>query len=181
MSLEDVYDLYERTRLVYNKCSSKKCTRFHNDTCWCSLNDSIQPLLIGQITTPCKFNRKFYIRPGNDDCSICLEKIMMKKNAFITGCGHAFHRNCLFKYFEIKQNQKPFSTLRCPLCRCSLGLPVFFERYNFIQGRNIHYLDLLENFWLTKDYQLPHFCSKKSHYLGMNKNCSECKKYVKNG
>jgi len=183
MYLEDVYDLYERTSLIYSTCSSKKCERFNNGTCWCSLRECVQPLLIGETQTPCKLNCRFYINPGKDDCSICLEKIMMKKDAFITGCGHPFHRSCLFKYYDNKQNHKPFSTLRCPLCRCSLGLPIFLQKYKITYSK-INYLDLLENFWLTKEFTIPHYCysnNYKPHYIGMKKKCAKCKDYIENG
>ena len=183
MYLEDVYDLYERTRLVYSKCCSETCEKFNDGTCWCSLRECVQPLHIGEIQTPCKLNRKFYINPGSDGCSICLEKIFMKKDAFITGCGHTFHRSCLFQYYQVRQNQKPLSVLKCPLCRCSLGFPIFLQKYKIL-GSNINYLDLLENFWLTKDFNIPSYCYNrqcKPHYAGMEKKCAKCRDYIEYG
>lgn len=42
---------------------------------------------------------KCYINP-QEDCSICLEKICNKSDAYLTNCGHAFHKSCLFKTYE---------------------------------------------------------------------------------
>jgi hypothetical protein len=169
MFYEDVFYLYERNKLIYS------------DFCF---RETVQPITIGETCVPCKMNIKCYIRQG-EECPICLEKIMLKKDAFLTGCGHAFHRKCLFKTFESRWKAKPYSALRCPLCRCGLGAPTLLTRYvNSINMKKKHdYIDQLENFWITKDFMMPHFCDniKKSHYLGMNKNCYKCTDYQKFG
>ena len=162
MYQEDVFYLFERNRLIYSENPYEEI---------------VQPLIIGETCLPCKLNIKCYIY-HEEKCSICLDKITRKKDAFLTGCGHAFHRECLFKYFEIKWKCKPFSTLRCPLCRCGLGFPDFSTRYTSNND-----LDQLENFWLTKEYCMPRYCVniKKSHYLGMKKKCKNCLYYRKYG
>lgn len=162
MYQEDVFYLYERNKLIYSNNPE---------------SELVQPYLLGEIGLPCKFKTKCYIKCG-EQCAICLESILNKKNAFLTGCGHAFHRNCLFKSFEIKWMLKPFSSLRCPLCRCGLGFPELDLKY--ISNDN---LDQLENFWLSKEFIMPTYCSnlKSSHYLGMNKKCCKCISYCKTG
>lgn len=163
MYQEDVFNLYERNKLIYSE---------NPDV------EFVQPLTIGEISVPCKFKTKCYIYEG-EECAICLDKITKKKDAFLTGCGHAFHRKCLFTSFEMKWKCKPFSALRCPLCRCGLGFPDLLTRY--INNNND--LDQLENFWLTKEYWMPKYCGniQTSHYLGFNKNCDNCLHYRKYG
>jgi hypothetical protein len=72
------------------------------------------------------------------------------------------------------------------MCRCSIGHPDFVQRYRSsyfsFQYSNDNQLDKLEDFWLSYEYRLPEFCSNKfDHYLGLNKNCNICKKYIKTG
>ena len=179
---EDVFHLYERNKLVYlNECTkSESCCRKY---CFCYLDEAVQPITIGDQFVPCKLSTKCYVNPG-EECPICLEKIMMKKEAFLTGCGHAFHRHCLFKTFETKWKTVSHTTLRCPLCRCALGFPNLLERYS-MSPFQMNYLDILENFWITKDYIMPHYCYNRllnPHYLGtLHKTCKKCKEYVKYG
>ena len=162
MYQEDVFYLFERNKLIYSKNPEVEL---------------VQPLTIGEIHTSCKLNIKCYIFQ-EEECSICLDKINIKKNAFLTECGHSFHRECLFKTFENKWKLKPFSNVRCPLCRCGLGYPDLLTRY---LGNND--LDQLENFWLTKEYCIPRYCGniQTSHYLGMKKKCNKCLQYRKYG
>jgi hypothetical protein len=146
------------------------------------MSEAVQPFTIGDQTVPCRLHVKCYLRP-DQECPICLEKIASKKVAFLTGCGHAFHRKCLFTTFQMKWKQKLYSVLKCPMCRSGLGIPVLYERY-IIDPKKMHYLDQLENFWLTKDFLLPHYCTNSKsgvHYLGMKKSCAKCKYYQKNG
>ena len=145
------------------------------------INQIVQPVCIGDSSISCRFSVKCYIRPG-EECPVCLEKILLKKDSYLTDCGHAFHRQCLFQVLENKWKEKLFGILNCPLCRCKLGFPEFSERYCFRD--NPCYLDILENFWLTKDFMLPHYCTntiKSIHYLGMNRKCRMCKDYRENG
>lgn len=146
------------------------------------INKIVQPLRIGDSSISCRFSVKCYIRPG-EECPVCLEKIILKKDSYLTDCGHAFHRQCLFQVLENKWKENLFTILQCPLCRCKLGVPEFSERYCF-QDVNPCYLDILENFWLTKDLTLPHYCTKTTktiHYLGMSKKCRLCKSYREHG
>ena len=180
---EDVFWLYERNKnVVYSSCVkyNTPCPNLFNNECCCNSSDPVLPLTIGEQTIPCRFKVKTYIKFG-EECPICFDPIKNKINAYLTGCGHAFHRKCLFDTFQAKLVMKPFSTLKCPMCRSKLGYPEMLERYNccFYEGNN--FLDNLEDFWLCKEYKMPDFCYSGNHYLGMEKNCRRCINYRDNG
>lgn len=118
-------------------------------------------------------NIKHYIKI-TDECSICLEPILYKKNAILTSCGHCFHRNCIIK---IKYNRE--YELPCPLCRHDLRLEhgdiIPFRHYN---SKKI--LDKLEDFWNNIELLYPDICLNGDN-LGMNKDCFYCNRYIKTG
>lgn len=187
---EDVFYLYERNSRYYHDCNFKnqieECSDCWNNECFCHLNQDVIPFTIGDQYVPCDLKIKCYIKPGHE-CPICYDTILQKSSAFITNCGHAFHKKCIFKCMEIKWiNNGYISNANCPLCRCSLGHPELMQRYKSSYfSLNFKYdngLDKLEDFWLTKDYKLPIFCSNSyRHYLGMNKECFVCKSYREKG
>ena len=186
-TLEDVFYLYERNSRYYHNCSNiEDCPDYWNNDCYCHLKQDVLPFTICDQYTPCNLKLKCYIKPG-DECPICYDTIMTKSSAFITNCGHAFHNKCLFKYIETKWLSTSYtSTARCPMCRCSLGHPEFKQRYRSsyfsCNYKNDNGLDKLEDFWLTKDFALPSFCSNRyDHYLGSNKICFICKSYRERG
>jgi hypothetical protein len=47
------------------------------------------------------------------ECSICMDTVHMDDAAYVTGCGHVFHRACLDTWKRAKANQG----LTCPTCR----------------------------------------------------------------
>jgi len=174
---EDVFYLYERNSRHYNNIDDEG-----NEY---SIQD-VLPFTIGDQDSPCNIKIKCYIRPC-EDCPICYECIESKTKAFITCCGHTYHKKCIFKYLENKWlSTKYTSVARCPICRCSLGHPQFIQRYrssyfsyNYSDNNG---LDKLEDFWLSNEYKLPNFCtSNYNHYLGMNNNCDYCKTYREKG
>ena len=127
-----------------------------------------------------KQNRKMYIKPF-EKCPICYDEIMRKTDAYLTSCGHGFHKKCLFKAYEVKQKMKAKSNFKCPCCRSNLGMDVeeINDKYDVWNGNE---MDNLENFWIKKDFILPHICRNNyDHWYGMNKNCSQCKEYWKTG
>lgn len=68
--------------------------------------------------------------PLEDNCSICCEK--GNKKTVKTSCGHIFHKKCLNKWLEEKQE--------CPLCRTK------FPTYQFVNTNQIQEEDVdLEN------------------------------------
>ena len=174
MFQEDVFSLYERNRSHHNGyCLT--CTDETNQ-CECESKHAVYPICIGEQDIPCRFHVRNYIKIG-DDCPICFDSITHKIDAYITGCGHSFHRKCLFNVFHARWKQRPFSQIKCPLCRCGLGCPDLFQRYNYCTSSS---LDILENFWMSKDYMMPEFCplfGDNPHYLGMHTDCGYCTRY----
>jgi len=189
-TLEDVFHIYERNANYYHNCGLRNeidnCPMKIGNDCFCATYQTVIPETIGYEDMDCNINRKCYIKP-DEECPICFEKIMRKSDAFITNCGHTFHKKCLNKYIHIKWlSSKWTSVARCPMCRCSLGYPRFYIRYrsNYEDMSNGHdnELDKLEDFWLSIDYKIPYFCCNGyNHYLGMNKDCYYCKSYRETG
>lgn len=191
---EDVFYLYERNSRYYHDCKFKnsieKCEDYSKNECCCSMKQKVMPFTIGDQYGEPNLKIKCYIKPG-DECPICYEPILTKLSAFITSCGHQYHKKCLFKYMETKWLSTSYiSTVKCPMCRSSLGHPEFEKRYHdsyfiyyvYNNNRYKNGLDQLEDFWLTKDYKLPIFCSNRyDHYLATDKNCFICKSYREKG
>jgi hypothetical protein len=159
MYQDDVFHLYEKNNSYCSPCL---------------------PLTIGEQDIPCRFQVKTYIKIGHE-CSVCLEGIIHKTNAYLTRCGHAFHKTCLTNVFKSKWETNPFSEIKCPLCRAGLGFPDLFVRYSTIFWQIDNQLDKLENFWITKDCLIPDMCERGKHYLGMNNNCQMCLQYRETG
>lgn len=120
------------------------------------------------------FRKKYYIRP-EQDCPICLEPILTKTSAFLTPCGHGFHKMCIHRAFETKWLTKQ-AGICCPICRYSDISDYCVEKY-CCWNRDVNQLDGLENFWMSKDIMLGTPCFNGLHYIGFDKNCNYCKKY----
>lgn len=70
------------------------------------------------------YNKKLYIKHC-DLCTICYEPITNNTNAYLTECGHPFHKTCITRYYNHsynrKQNGKLFNwRISCPICRNEL-------------------------------------------------------------
>ena len=52
-------------------------------------------------STITNLTQKNYIRIG-EECPICYDDIVNKKQAFLTECGHAFHYECIQNYYKYK-------------------------------------------------------------------------------
>lgn len=120
------------------------------------------------------FKKKYYIRP-NQECPICLEPILTKNSAFLTPCGHGFHKLCIHQAFERNWLTKQ-GGIRCPLCRYGDINDYCVEKY-CCWNMYANDLDCLENFWFNKDITLATPCYSGDHYVGVDKNCSSCRKY----
>ena len=158
-TLDDMYKLYEN--LPDDKNAIVMKNKIGNNKCVSDLK------------------RKMYVKPF-DSCPICYDKIIRKTDAYLTPCGHEFHKKCIFEAYVAKQCAKLHSNFKCPCCRLSLGTDIeeIIEKYNFWNGTE---LDNLENFWHKKDFIMPHICPRGGHWYGMNKECNCCKKYWKSG
>jgi hypothetical protein len=112
-----------------------------------------------------------------ETCSICLEEIWRRKDAFLTDCGHSFHIQCIINY-DYKYSFEKMGVF-CPLCRCDMGNYLDFrDRYKY--SRNT--LDILEDFENNKDLRLPQICYNyneryyNKHFYGNRfKDCSYCR------
>lgn len=66
----------------------------------------------------------------DDECPICLDRVLYGPDLYLSKCQHLFHRSCLFGYFDIQQSlimpctkcfTRPVAgTFSCPNCRRSL-------------------------------------------------------------
>jgi len=148
---DDVFWLYERNMNYYRCCKTNgntmaRCTNTWNQTdCYCSETYAVQPITIGDQTMPCRLQTKTYI-PIGEQCPICMEGIYSKNNAYLTGCGHAYHKSCIM--FVLQITSGTHRNLLCPFCRANLGRPEIPGRY----GTTYNELDCLENFWATMDW-----------------------------
>jgi hypothetical protein len=85
---------------------------------------------------------------------------------------------------EKKWNEKYGSNFYCPMCRSNLGMDIhdINERYNINNDKKHYNLDILENFWLKKDFTIAYVCRNNfDHYLGMKRGCKKCENYVSEG
>lgn len=178
LTMEDVFWIFERNILYYdNTCTDlAKCPNNFKNTCFCDKTSSIilPETICDRDCGCCNMNVKMYISPG-EECSICLEKIFTRKNAYLSYCGHSFHKTCIFKAFEEKWKTKYCSQFKCPLCRRNLNPINIGERYDNTSNK----LDELENFWIMGEkLQMPQYCPNNyDHAKGMNSDCDACKKY----
>ena len=184
---EDVFYLYERNNTYYHNCNISgtinDCPDNWSNECFCHTKQLVKPITIGNQCVPCAFKRKCYIKIG-EECSICMDQILTKSSAYLTSCGHSFHKLCIFKAFEIKQKTKHASNFTCPNCRTSQGMDIheINERYNQSRIFMLNYLDNLENFWITKDFILTEVCSSDyKHDIGMKNDCNMCLNYRETG
>ena len=58
---------------------------------------------------------KVVVMEYNKECSICLDDMEADKPAVRLGCGHYFHRPCIFEWHRQSNT--------CPLCRVDLHAP----------------------------------------------------------
>lgn len=178
---EDVFYLFEHNKQKYDEFIDE--IDFDHKY----FDAIILPDLIGNQYVKCNLKTKCYIKP-KETCSICLGSIMTKNTAFITECGHAFHRHCIYNVMLHKWNNTRYtSCVKCPLCRSTIEYPELLRKYRLCNTTKHYYncnknLDQLEEFWLTFNYKFPNYCMNGwNHYLGCVKTCKTCQKYVNTG
>lgn len=77
---------------------------------------------IGDTEVPCSLSRRTYISPMQE-CSICLEPIQGRRHAYLTSCGHGFHKRCIYAMSVYR--------FCCPICRSRCGVPQYYStQYN---------------------------------------------------
>lgn len=152
----------------------------------CCENSPICPTTIascGFESRP-EMNQKCYIAFG-DTCYICMDPITSKTNAWLTPCGHQFHRKCVITNHVYRQTHGmtlEFSNeIPCPVCReglvnCCVGIDDL-DKYHRPKNK----LDVLENFWLSITFAPYVSCYKCDKGMGMTINCDACEKYRKTG
>lgn len=179
-----IWGLYDRNSRYYHTCRDLAACPTRIDgyagvECLCHHDQIVRPQDIGEWWQPPKPARKCYIEIGAD-CPICLSAIQHKRNAWLTVCGHAFHRTCLMTYYNTyMETVKPYGNcVPCPICReelptCCAG----FEMGRYVGNE----LDGLENFTQLCDLMLPAKCYKCDRDEGMNRTCAACIDYRQNG
>lgn len=183
---EDIFWVYEPERFVkYQQCANMAdCPNNFNGCCDCyeNSNSNIIPLRIGMGQHKPHLNVKTYIRP-NQECPICLDPITHRPTAYLSVCGHGFHKECISKTYVANTRQKCMSQLKCPICRHTLGNDIEYitERYTSDLGT----IDSVENFWNIYPHNIPTICRKmhnnQYHTLGCNNTCSRCLDYRNTG
>lgn len=173
---EDIFCINERNRNYYIQCKTPDLCL---GNCSCVYDQLIIPPSIGNNDFKRNIYNKMYISP-NENCIICMQQINIKSDAYLTDCGHSFHKFCLSNYFQYI-NLVSNKNLKCPMCRTNLGQPCFYEKYNMFHEK-ANGLDMLENINMSQCHFI-HICknSKSEHYLGINSNCEKCLNYRKNG
>jgi hypothetical protein len=150
--------LYGELDYIYEKYGEK----YHNETI---LNTLVNNRKVASAST----NIKHYIIIGSE-CSICYEKIITNKTAYITNCGHCYHKKCIFKYSNQCVN-KNINT-NCPLCRNSIICDDLwlYEKYNS-SHKQFNFLDKLENFNCDDKYNYDIYWCKYCKYFKLGKIC----------
>lgn len=165
-ALENDYELLEDG----NETASSTTEEYVSKTSFDVVSDKIKKKIEN-------FHVKFYIRPLQE-CSICLEPILTKSTAFLTPCGHGFHRKCIHTATKLKWLSRNCD-VPCPLCRNYNIYEYNVDKY-CIWNKKINEMDKLENFWETFEMQLAQPCSSDgTHYIGLKKDCERCVKYRK--
>jgi hypothetical protein len=146
---------------LFDKFGDEKYCKMLNDT-----------LVYKQKVSSSSLQIKHYIIYGSE-CSICLEKILTKKTAFINDCGHYFHKKCIFYYMNLCNNNNNDGC--CPLCRKIVNYDSLelYEKYNS-SHKEFNFLDKLENFYNDDVYNLDHLYCKKCNYFTVGKRCVRC-------
>jgi hypothetical protein len=213
VALEDVFYVHERNRFIYYDCNKKKTvdkcpTKKLLGICICKQNCPVYPDTICEEYDMCftcnshsdNISKKMYIKFG-EECPICFEGIYFRKNAFLTPCGHAFHKKCLHKAHVSKLiSNVSFheEKLSCPMCRYNVSTDLFYnpskyyvykksiENINVSNNKNIinsmDFFATIDNLFENIELNCPTLCvGSQRHFLGTKKTCEICKEFINNG
>ena len=194
MSSDDdtIFWEFERNSFIYSDCFANVDSVLHRThrtpqcavgiECFCHMDQIVFPITVGFRWKRPVIGVKTYIKVG-EECPICFESILAKSNAYLTCCGHAFHKRCIFTAHHTQIMEWNNFVFRCPLCRTDQGCPDEPRRYNCAGS----FLDQLENVEILSPYLFPEICEyvnlhiNNNHYLGMEPTCRNCQLYRNTG
>lgn len=190
-SMDDhsIWSPYERNRNYYHTHYNPDTCATYSDfgRCTCRYSQLLSPLIVGNCGFEDKpsINRRCYIGFG-EQCPICIQPILHKKTAWLTPCGHAFHRKCLLYAFRhyLELDIAYSNVMPCPICRkeltnCCIG-EYTTPHYHVPIYDLVNELDSLENFWTDIEDKVSVKCPKCTHILGSNAaGCEKCKRQRK--
>jgi hypothetical protein len=133
-------------------------------------------------------NKDFYVKKYlifGEECAICYENIITRKDAYILQCGHGFHYSCLEKNKNYSDDNY---CGKCPMCRHEYNLRYCHKNSTIMHlGADEYiepnYIDMLDDFWSINNVIVPKLCleSNTKHFIGMNDDCEYCEEYRLNG
>ncbi len=142
--------------------------------CFCHRECVLHRHQIADIWVPPFPEIRQYIRIG-EECPICYEGIFTQTNAFLTLCGHAFHRLCLMQSHQTASLELGRDLFLCPLCR---------EDQPGIFGEPLRFKDKMANYEMYSEFYFANECSDldfDTNLVGMNSKCKSCLKYRETG
>lgn len=103
----------------------------------------------------------------HDECAICLHAIQSIPSAWITWCGHAYHKECLRRWCYTTK-----CSGSCPTCRRDMGPLEFLDGIEYVIYPKIdNFCDVLEEV----SNIIHRFCYDCGSVMGMNtKQCLSC-------
>lgn len=109
-----------------------------------------------------------------EECPICLTSVGSRQSAWITWCGHLFHKRCLREWCYTTQ-----CSGSCPMCRKEMGPLEFLDGLEYtIYPEVENFCDLLEEV----PNLLHKFCYECNGVLGMNPDkCCYCRVWLQVG
>lgn len=101
-----------------------------------------------------------------EECVICFEAFKNTDNITHLSCHHKFHKNCINKWYNIKQI--------CPICRTPQCQLITFKTIIVTIILSLAWIGfLLLVLWATKDMETPEISRKKADYEAII-NDNEC-------
>ncbi len=153
-----------------NKISKTQLLDYDSDFCiYESYNRKTRKSIIENLKI------KHYIKIG-ENCPICYDEIIYKKNAFLTDCGHSFHYDCVINYDY--SNSFNRHGIHCPICRSDMGIyDDLKDKFRYSKNS----FDQLQDFEMNIKNKLPKVCFNlhrlkyNNHFFRMDfYNCFYC-------
>jgi hypothetical protein len=163
LTLDDIFTDYDRNATMKISCEKQGLNGIQKHSIiyiYISGDDILRRKIKRDIIDNLQI--RHYIKIG-EECSICYEKILNRKTAFLTDCGHAFHYKCIIDYDFINIFNK--NGVYCPLCREDMG---YYDdmKDKYKESNNI--FDKLEDFETNIKLKFPKMCYNMNE-LGFNK------------